>query len=416
MRVRPCWRFWLVAFALIALGGCEVGEYFSSQRQLAATWNQPWPGRNFEALYPPVLSDSEAVHALNSLAVQAGIQVAPEEEPGQPQPTADSATRLEALETALRQQRDPGEALWVAPPTPLPSAARAILDELRPTLERVSQLLASRPALLWRNDLDPASTLRRSSRLPYLKLGRLLASDALLAQENGDDATVEARLEALWLLSEAVLQRPETLDHFIGLALVQLQLTVLGTRPQLSEKWVQRLQELDLCRRVLLGLELEAWRGYRLSELPSPPPYWGLHQEWETERRLLRFGALRNFTQFTTLTRFPPHQFDPGRFYAEQPELTGLLAAADAQIPNLLDIWSRAGHAELAAELLVLAAAERRRLAESPGKPPPLRVPSRQPGLTWLQEPDADGTHIHLDTEFLWHSRRARPLSVHIPR
>jgi hypothetical protein len=248
-----------------------------------------------------------------------------------------------------------------------------------------------------------------------LRLGRLLAADALVAQEDGDQEGVETRLEALWRLSNALLEQPQTFDHVIGLALFDVELAVLGTRPQLSEAWVHRLQTIDLRSRVLLGLEAEAWRSYRLSELTAPPPSWSLHHEWETERRLLRYGALRLLRQFTALGRIPPHQFDPERFYADQPELTGLLAAADAQIPNFLDIWSRAGHAELAAELVVLAAAERRRLTEDPGTPPAPRVASRQPGLTWLQELDAEGTHLHLDTEFRWHSRRARLLAVHIP-
>lgn len=415
MKGCPSSRLFLAAFGLIALSACDLGEYFTSQRELAAAWNRPWPGQNFETLYPPVLADSAAARELKSLAIAVGIQVAPREEPGQPQPSAESEARLEALQTALRQQRDPGEALWVAPPTPLPPAARAILGELRPTLERVSQVLNGDSALHWRRDLDPASAIPESNRLPYLRLGRLLAADALVAQEDGDQEGVEARLEALWRLSEAVLRQPQTFDHLVGLALFDLELAVLGTRPQLSEAWVHRLQTVDLRGRALLGLEAEAWRSYRLSELTAPPPSWSLHHEWETERRLLRYGALRLFAQFTALGRTPPHEFDPGRFYRDQPELTGLLAAADAQTPNLVDVWSRAGHAELAAELLVLAAAERRRLAENPETLPPPRIASRQSGLTWLQEPDAEGTHIHLDTPVRWRSRRARPLSVRIP-
>ncbi|MDX1997041.1 MAG: hypothetical protein SF066_04920 [Thermoanaerobaculia bacterium] len=392
--------------------GVFTVKSLSADPELTAAWRDQLGGATFPERYPTT-RDNATVLRLEQLGAAIGLSMSPAEEVGRSAPEPDAAARYRAIKGSLITLDQTPNHLDRSPQS-VPADVAAFLRAARPQLDAVSSLLLAGEAPVWRLDLEGEIQQPGPNLLGILELTRLLLADSRLLFEAGAHDQAQLRLDASWRLTNAVLERPQVLSQLIGHRLVRLHLLVLRSLPDLPASWPERLANLKLHEQLIMAFEAEAFQHHHLgtSSQSAAGDQLGVWSRWRG-----RSWARRFHHSIAAAKAIPVQDFDPVTFTTEHPEaLPCWDVPAQLVMPTYWDAWPRGAQVELAAELTVLASAERQRLANAGAGGPLDPTPARFSGLRWRYEPQPGGTRIHLDGGFRQLGPHDLPLEIVVKR
>lgn len=223
----------------------------------------------------PDHGDSDSARALMASAARLGLVLdTTGATPSMATPEAQEAwKRVKPMATELKALLESPELPAITVPEPL----QAFLQEKAPVLEEIRTGLRTEPPL-WRSDISKGYRAQMPPVIGQLDLGRLLLADALVALSQGNEALAVQDLEAIWRLSEGLVERPELIGPLVALAMRRMVVLALRHLEAPGPEWEARLAAFDPSRSILKAYQCEAVlmgtvaEEPRIGEIVSPSP------------------------------------------------------------------------------------------------------------------------------------------------
>jgi hypothetical protein len=302
------------------------------------------------------------------------------------------------------------------------ASRNAWLRNHRDRIDGVAETVVDGEGPVW--SMDVADCLGGLAvRLPALvdlQWTLLAAAETSIALEELDRSA--RLLEASWRLNDSIQRSPRLDEHMASVAVVERMMAVLRSHPDPGGHWKVRLAALDLERRALEAVRLDAWllrcRAARL--LDDLHPILGVFAQ--PFARLLAVPQHRAMVwAVETLPSRDVRRFEPDRFTAEQHRrIARWNTPARSGLPEDWRFWPRTIQGSLAVELTIrtldlrgaLRTIDRFRPADLAR-----RQPSRVAGLDWSYNLLPDRVEITLeDGDWLDGSGPALRTSVILPQ
>lgn len=181
--------------------------------------------------------------------------------------------RVKPSVTELRGLLESPELPSITVPEPL----QAYLRENAPVLEEIRAGLRAEPPL-WRSDISKGYRAQMPPVIGQLDLCRLLLADALAALSQRNEALAAQDLDAIWRLSEGLMDRPERIGPLAALAMRRMAVLALRHLDAPGPEWEARLAAFDPSRSILRAYQCEAVlmgtvaEEPRIGEIVSPSP------------------------------------------------------------------------------------------------------------------------------------------------
>ncbi len=193
------------------------------------------PISDFAKKYP-VQEDSHEALALEAEALQLGFSLRSTGSNIVSRENANAWNSIrEALNDYLRILESPEPPLaW--PPEALArflSSNGATISDLRERLNRATPL--------WKMDVGKGYAFPIPNLLGQFDLAKLLSADCLAARAGGDNDRALKDADAIWRLSDGLVQRPELISQLIAIAIRKTDLAELRTLQDAPSVWSDRL-------------------------------------------------------------------------------------------------------------------------------------------------------------------------------
>lgn len=203
----------------------------------------------------PDHGDNSSARALMASAAQLGLVLdTTGPTPSTATPEAQEAwKRVKPMATELRALLESPERPIITVPDPL----QAYLQEKAPVLEEIRAGLRAE-APVWRSDISKGYRAQIPPVIGQLDLGRLLLADALVALSQGNEALAAQDLDAIWRLSEGLVERPELIGPLAALAMRRMVVLALRHLEAPGPEWEARLAAYDPSRSILRAYQCEA--------------------------------------------------------------------------------------------------------------------------------------------------------------
>jgi hypothetical protein len=266
------------------------------------------------------------------------------------------------------------------PISPPPPPVLAFLETHRSSVDGMIEFLVGSEPPRWKmgETAGPESPLPNVSRL--IRLHRVLAAEALLRAQRGDDAGADKVMRASWNLSASLRDRPEVTAQLIAISIARMQAGLARRIPTLpAEEWQARFQEHDYRASLLHAFTVQASR--RLASLPD---------DRSTISRATHADLMNMERRFLVACRDSPVSDESDaveRVASKEPDRSSIgEILGSIAIGGLGDSWNRANRLVVDLELTTKALearAQRARLGHWPKEIPGLEK-SRLSGAHWI--------------------------------
>jgi hypothetical protein len=401
-------------FCLATVAGLAVGGLIVTLLASLAAWIvPPLVDRDLDARVDEAISllvphaDQASATSLNStaerlesVAAEAGVQLAPSEVPDRPQPTPQARDVFAAVSDELL-----GICRLEPPAVDLASSPRYEVWRRyhKHHIDQLIAILLEGVAPLWDNDPVRDREGPSTDLAGHLWWHRILVAEAAITVADGDGEAAVQALEASWRLNQFLLSSPQPTARATATAVLELQLAALRRCRLPAGGWPERLAALDPRRDALASYAYEAGRRSRnYTDFEPRPRILGL-----AARPFARLSMVHSRrAELTAILRLEGTgfaAFDPDQFAAEVIEsVPRWNTVARSTLPTSWIWWCRSVHATLAAELTAQVLAVRgldRSDALTDLGDPDAMYPSRIDGLAWRYEVDGRRVSIALDPD-----------------
>jgi hypothetical protein len=404
----------LLTVTIVGLGSLAIRAVLPTvDRHVERGWIEALgPLSTLADRYPPLEKNATA-RQVEVLAASFGISVAVDDDAAAPVPDpgrVDSyrAVRSSLLNHDLDSPRGPGR-----------QTLGGWLRQHRTTVDALAGTLIEDAAPVWAMTLDDCVGDLQVKLAGLVELQRVLLAAADQSIRAGELDLAARLLEASWRLNDTIQRSPRLDEHLASVVVVEEQMAVLRNHPAPGNHWKVRLAAVDLERRALEAIRLDAWllRCRAAAFLNDLHPVLGLFAQ--PFARLL--AVPQHQAMVWAVQELPVRQvtsFDPDRFVAEQhrriPRWNRL---ARSGLPESWDSWTDSVGGSLAVEL-GLRTLELREALSRPGGVDAVDAAPRQPsqvaGIEWIYTVAESSIEIAVDRA--WRAATGDPpLRVTVP-
>ena len=402
----------LVAAAVIAFGSLAIRAVLPAiDRHVEQGWVDALGPLSTLAERYPKLQKNPAARQVEVFAATLGVSLASEEDAAAPIPNPQQVAAFSKVRASLLADAgDPGRHPYDRP------ARDAWMSRNSSTINDLAGTVVNGDVPVWAMDLDDCVGSFAVKLDGLVDLQNAILASAQWSIDAGDLDRATTLLETSWRLNDTLQRNPRLEEHLAAITVVDHQMTVLRRHPDPGGHWKVRLAALDLERRALEAVRLDAWllRCRAAAVLNSLHPVLGVFAQ-----PFARLLAIQQHQAMVWAVEELPARnvtrFDPDRFVAEQHRrIPRWNTIARSGLPDDWQFWpdSVRGslYVELALRTLELQDAIRHSDRFNPSDLAP-RQPSRVPGVEWSYTFDPGTVSIALD-DGAWLNDQAGQLSA----
>lgn len=387
----------LVAAAIAAFGSLAVRAVLPTiDRHVEQGWiDALGPLSTLSDRYPRQEKNFSARHT-EVIAADLGIAVAAENDAAAPIPDREQVAAFTSIRASLLP-----DGTGLTRPT-ANQARNAWLLRHRAELDALADSIVDGESPVWAMDLSDCVGNLEVALAGLVDLQRAVLGSASSSIESGDLDRAARLLEASWRLNDTLLRSPRLDEHLASVTIVEEQMTVLRQHPDPGSHWKIRLAALDLERRALEAVRLDAWllRCRAASFLNNLHPVLGLFAQ--PFARLL--AVPQHQAMVWAVEELPTRdvtRFDPDRFVAEQHRrIPRWNVLARSGLPDDWRFWLESVRGSLAVEL-ALRTMELKDAVRGPAGFDATQLAPRQPsrvvGIDWIYTTEHGQVEITLD-------------------
>ncbi len=407
----------LVTAAFTAFGSLAIRAVLPTiDRHVEQGWVEALgPLSTLTDRYPPQTKNA-AARQVEVLAASLGISVATDNDSTAPTPSPRQVTAYENVRAALMVMADDKSGR-------LPQSAAQSRDvwvqRNRATIGDLARNVVDGEVPVWAVDLNDCVGSLAVRLDGLVDLQRAILASAVWSIEGGDLTAAGQLLESSWRLNDTLQRSPRLDEHLASLTVVEMQMAVLRKHPNLGNHWKVRLAALDLERRALEAVRLDAWllRCRAAAFLNNLHPVLGVFAQ--PFARLL--AVPQHQAMVWAVEELPTRdvrRFDPDRFVAEQHQrIPRWNTIARSGLPDDWRFWPASVRGTLSVEL-VLRTLELQEALRGLDHINPSELARRQPsrvaGIEWRYSVVGDAVEITLD-DGPWSDEDGPSLRAEVP-